>query len=183
MSEVAAKYPLKQAGAPASEHVPPGQVDASEISLGTGTFIGGTVGSPTIVGSGKKDDLTLNFQAADIHEVVKAILGELLGANYIIEQGVTGTVTTDTTGGLRKSDLITVLEMLLQQSNAALVDEGGLYRIVPISKSMRSGLGFRNGRADPTYGMQIISLRHIAVSEMQKIIDPILHEDALIYAD
>jgi general secretion pathway protein D len=31
--------------------------------------------------------------------------------------------------------------------------------------------------------MQIISLRHIAVSEMQQIIDPILREDALIFAD
>lgn len=156
-----------------------------EISLGTGTFTGSSPSAPTTRATSADEGLMLNFQDADIQEVVKAILGEMLGQNYIIEQGVTGTVTTETSGGLNKSDLLSVLEMLLRQSQAALIKEGDLYRIVPISTSIKGGVSTRTGQRsdDPSYGMQIITLRYIAVSEMQKIIEPVLSEGALIYAD
>ena len=159
--------------------------DAGEMTLGSGTFTGSNPTHPVSSATAKGEGIVLNFQAADIQEVVKAILGEMLGENYIIEQGVSGTVTTETSGGLSKSDLLTVLEMLLRQAQAALIKEGDLYRIVPISTSIMGAVSPNTGkrRGDPSYGIQIVTLRYIAVNEMQKIIAPILSERALIYAD
>jgi len=160
------------------------QADEDEINLGTATFSGD---KPTDKKSQSIDadkDIVLNFQGVDIQEVVKAILGEMLGENYVIEQGVTGTVTTETSGGLYKDDLLTVLELLLRQSQAALIKEGNLYRISPIATSVKGGVGPKGkNRQDASYGMQIITLRNIAVAEMQKIIAPVLSEGALLHAN
>jgi general secretion pathway protein D len=155
------------------------------VELGSGSFIGADTSAPLTRIASEKDGIVLNFQNADVQEVVKAILGEMLGVNYIIEQGVSGTVTTETSGGLARADLLTILEMLLRQSQAALIKEGDLYRIVPLATSLKGGLSPRsrqNGK-DGAFGMQIIALRYIAVGEMQKILAPLLVDGALIYAD
>ena len=156
-----------------------------ETMLGTATFTGSNPADPIARSTATDEGIVLNFQGADIQEVVKAILGEMLGANYVIEQGVTGTVTTETSGGLNKEDLLTVLELLLRQSQAALVKEGDLYRVVPIATSIKGGVSptARNRQNDAAYGLQIITLRYIAVAEMQKIIEPILSDGALIHAN
>ncbi len=165
-----------------SSSLPAGQ---DEIALGTATFTGANPGDPIARSAATDEGIVLNFQDADIQEVVKAILGEMLGANYVIEQGVAGTVTTETSGGLDKDDLLTVLELLLRQSQAALLKEGDLYRIVPIATSIKGGLSpnARNRRNDASYGIQIITLRYIAVAEMQQIIEPVLSDGALIHAN
>ena len=158
--------------------------DPSSIALGTGTFVRATPTSVRAPTGADNDGVILNFQNADIQEVVKAVLGEMLGQNYVIDQGVTGTVTTETSGGLNKSDLLPVLETLLRQVQATLIKDGELYRIAPLATSLKGGvrpLGSRRGEA--SYGMQIVTLRYIAVAEMRKILEPILADGALIHAD
>ncbi len=159
--------------------------EKNELSLGTATFTGSNPAQPVVRTAADDEGIVLNFQGADIQEVVKAILGEMLGQNYIIEQGVTGTVTTETSGGLNKSDLLSILELLLRQSQAVLIKEGDLYRIVPISTSIKGGISASSKKkhSDPSYGIQIITLRYIAVNEMQQIMEPILSEGALMHAN
>jgi len=157
----------------------------NEMSLGTATFTGSSPTDPRSRSATAGEGIVLNFQNADIQEVVKAILGEMLGENYVIEQGVTGTVTTETSGGLNKDDLLTVLELLLRQSHAALIKEDNLYRVVPTATSLKGGVSPKTQKRhnDASYGIQIITLRYIAVAEMQKIIEPVLSDGALIHAN
>ncbi|TDJ63191.1 MAG: type II secretion system protein GspD [Proteobacteria bacterium] len=163
----------------------PATHDQSEMVLGSETFIASGIVRSSSRDTVDNEGIILNFQAADIQEVVKAILGDILGENYIIEQGVSGTVTTETSGGLNKSDLLPILEMLLRQSQAALIKDGTVYRIVPIATAIKGTISptTANQQRDPSYGMQIVTLRYIAVNELQKIIEPILNDGALIYAD
>jgi general secretion pathway protein D len=66
--------------------------------------------------------VTLNFDGTDIREVVKVILGDLLGVNYVLDPAVSGSVSLETGRPLRRDLLIPTLEMLLRMNNAALVD-------------------------------------------------------------
>lgn len=184
-SGAALEFPSEQDSEPDFTHATTIPAEQDEISLGTATFTGSNAAQPVSRTAAADEGIVLNFQGADIQEVVKAILGEMLGENYIIEQGVTGTVTTETSGGLNKDDLLGVLELLLRQSQAALINDGDLFRVVPIATSIKGGVS-PNARArqnEPTYGIQIISLRYIAVTEMQKIIEPVLSDGALLHAN
>lgn len=179
----AAAYPLEsgQGGEPP----PTTNGDGTTLELGTGVFTGANPSAPVVTAATESEGIVLNFQNADIQEVVKAILGDMLGENYLVEQGVTGTVTTETSGGVAKEDLLTILELLLRQTQATLIKDGDLYRVVPVATSLKGSLSPNAGRQrdDPSFGLQIVTLRYIAVAEMQKILEPILRENALVHTN
>ena len=179
----ATAYPLEseQGGEPP----PTTNGDGTTLELGTGVFTGANPSAPVVAAATESDGIVLNFQNADIQEVVKAILGDMLGENYLVEQGVTGTVTTETSGGVAKEDLLTILELLLRQTQATLIKDGDLYRVVPVATSLKGSLSPNAGRQrdDPSFGLQIVTLRYIAVVEMQKILEPILRENALVHTN
>src|SRR5690606_8591750 len=54
---------------------------------------------------------TFNFEGAPIQVVVKAILGEMLGQNYVIQPGVQGTVTLATPRPVSPAAARDLLEM------------------------------------------------------------------------
>ena len=81
-------------------------------------------------------DVKLNFQNANLLEVIKVVLGDMLGISYTVDPSVQGTVSMQTTGALRRDDLIPTLELLLRMNNAALVTSQGLYRVVPLANAM-----------------------------------------------
>ena len=158
---------------------------AAQVTEGTGQFVNPAAGRPASRPAAADGDIILNFQAADLQEVAKVILGDLLGQNYVIDPNVSGTVSTDTTHGLAKEDLLPVLDTLLAINQAALIKEPGLYRVVPLTSALKGEL--RPTPEIPAIGsglsIQIIALQFIAVAEMQKILEPILSDGALVYAD
>ncbi len=158
----------------------------ADVVEGTGEFV-----KPDRPGTGRSDTaedgaIILNFQGTDIHEVVKAVLGNLLNLNYVIDPSVSGVVNTDTSGGLSRDDLLPVLETLLGMNGAALVvDSNGLHRIIPKSRALKGTTSpYSSALARmPGYGVQIVPLRYIAVAEMQKILAPFVEEQNLVFAD
>jgi general secretion pathway protein D len=163
----------------------PLQTLETQVSKGTGQFIDSAAARARPEAAPKSGDIILNFQAADLQEVVKVVLGDLLGQNYVIDPNVSGTVSTDTTQGLAKEDLLPVLETLLALNQAGLIKEQGVYRVVPLSKALKGSIRpeYEVPRIDSGLGIQIIPLRFIAVAEMQKILEPILSDGSLVYAD
>ena len=56
----------------------------------------------------------------------------MLGLNFVIDPRVQGTVTLASFGSIPKKDILPVFESVMRMSNAAVVREGNLVKIVPI---------------------------------------------------
>ena len=90
----------------------------------------------------------LNFENADAGAVSKAILGDILQANYSVDRRVTGQITLTSSQPVPRARLVPLLESALASIGAAVVKDQDLYRVVPsaeagaIAGARHSGEGF-----------------------------------------
>jgi general secretion pathway protein D len=131
------------------------------------------------------DAVTLNFVEAPIAQAAKTIIGDILEANYVIEEGVEGTITLQTGSPIGRDALLSVLEAVLRPKGAAIIKERGLYRIVPLATALRGGAGLRlSQKADlPGFGVHIEPLRYVAAAEMARILEPIAPQGSILRVD
>ena len=150
-----------------------------ELYPGTDRFVSGATQqnrktSPTGTGS-----YSLNFDEADLGEVAKVILGDILGQNYVLSPKVAGKVTLQTTEPLTKEELLPTLEMVLRMNNAALVKDGKIYHIEPASEALFiSDLNSRSG-----YQTRVIPVKNVAVQDIADIMKPLVHEKTILNVD
>lgn len=132
-----------------------------------------------------KGEYSLNFDDADLGEVAKVILSEILKKNYTISPQVSGKVTLQTTDPLSKDDLIPTLEMLLSVNNAALSIEDGMYLIKPANEAVYSASfqSLGTGRLPTGYQTRVIPIRNVAAGEIAEVLKPLLPEKALVHVD
>src|SRR5690606_33004754 len=93
----------------------------------------GATGGPFVAPGGQatgEGAYRLNFENAQIGEVVRAILGDSLGLNYVIDPQVSGRVTLVSARPVVQEDLIPILEAILRLNQAALVTDGVIYKVV-----------------------------------------------------
>ena len=154
------------------------------ILPGTGNFIDRkTATKPPSVTRTTAGEVTLNFEEADIRDVIKVVF-DTLKENYTIDPQVQGEVTVQTGRPLARDQLLPTLETLLRANNTVLVREGGVYRIIPAAGAAQRGvLTPRLGRGDLGYGVRIVPLRYVSATEMQTIIAPFLPEGGILRAD
>jgi general secretion pathway protein D len=128
---------------------------------------------------------SLNFADLPIADVVKMILGDLLGENYVIAAGVSGTVTFSTARPVTPEQAFSILEMLLAWNNLALIYVDGQYSVVPASSAVRGNLVPRLAPADQARGYELraVPLEFIAPTEMEKLLQPYAREGAILKAD
>ncbi|MCU7947738.1 MAG: type II secretion system secretin GspD [Candidatus Thiodiazotropha sp. (ex Cardiolucina cf. quadrata)] len=163
-------------------------MEKPELFYGTGKFIASQKAKPVAsTGAPAKGEITLNFEQADLREVIQTILGELLKESYILDPAVKGTVTIQTGKPLSQNDLLATLETLLQMNGAAMVEVDGVYRILPISAAIQ-GIKtpqLANARAPlPSgYALQIVPLDYLAASEMAEILKPLAPKGGIIRVD
>jgi len=119
---------------------------------------------------GGNGNYRLNFENAQIQEVVRAILGDALGANYVIDPEVSGRVTLSSARPISKANLIPILESLLRMNEAALLTEGDFYRVVYDSNVGNLTVG-GPGRSNPGYGLTVLPLRFVSAKTMLGLID------------
>ncbi len=91
---------------------------------GTGDVIG-SVPKEKVVTAGK-GDVTLNFANAAISEVVRAVLGDVLGLNYALSPKVEGNVTIRTSRPLPRAAALPALEDVLRLHGVAIVKAGNI---------------------------------------------------------
>jgi general secretion pathway protein D len=180
---VAAVEPAPETDAAASDSAPTPSADTREeiIERGTGAFIGAAPGRRA--GDATPGDINLRFDGADIREFVRAVLGDILGVNYLIDPMVTGTVTVQTTRPIRDDELLPLFEQILDANGAALLRDGALYQVVPrIAAAGRADLV--TGR-DASGGVrtQVIPLRFIAAAEMQRILESVVADPSSLRMD
>ena len=161
---------------PASS-APPARPDNDFYRPGTGRLVG-AAGSARAAGTDARDEgeIKLNFQNANLLEVVKVILGDMLNASYVVDPQVQGAVTMQTSRALPRSALLPTLELLLRMNGAAVVADGAVYRIVPLADAP-SGvrapqLGDSSLPLPQGYGVRVVPLKYVAAEEIAQILEP-----------
>lgn len=131
------------------------------------------------------DAVTLNFEEAPLTEVAHAVLGDILGLDYIIEHPVEGQITLRTRTPIPRNQLLEILESLLQANNAYILRDKNDRFVVSSSPAMSKlrpafdnavsrGVGFSN---------IIVSLEYIGAAEMAEILRPVAEDSAFVRVD
>ena len=157
------------------------------IRRGNGQTINRSAASapmPTLAGA-RNGSATFNFEGESVHAVVKAILGDMLGQNYVIAPGVQGTVTLGTPKPVSPAEALNLLEMVLGWNNARLVYSGGRYNIIPMDQALAGTIAPSTGPAANARGFEVrvVPLRFISASEMKKVLEPYARPNAIVNTD
>lgn len=154
----------------------------AEIYRGSGGMVDLSKAPPQPVD--EEGEITLNFQQMEVAEVVKIILGEILGMNYVLDPNVSGTVSLQTSRPLTRAALLPTLEALLQVNGAVLVKSQNFYEVVPIDAAPSSALVPRLNPVELRgYQLLVIPLRYISAAELQKILEPLKPVKGLMRVD
>ena len=152
--------------------VPRGRVTAFR-ERGTGAYAAGTRAAtrPDFGPEGGKADITLNYFNADVREVVRNVLGETLHFPYAIGSAVQGTITLQTPGPVRADEALVALGNALHSSNLAMVESGGVYRVIPAADAAQEAPMARPGLG--TNGARVINLQFVSATEVVKVLQPL----------
>src|ERR1700744_2044660 len=131
--------------------------------------------------SSQPNDVTLNFPNADVHEVAKSILGDILGLNYAVDPSATGTVTVQTAEPVARVDVLPILEESLAAAKLGLIKKGTVYTIIPIDKAKRQPQLLNSN--EPGFGSESITLHYVNAVELKKLLDPLVPEGSISQAD
>ncbi len=157
-----------------------------QIRRGTGQVINQSAGSapPPNLGA-TSGSATFNFEGESLHAVVKAILGDMLGQNYVIAPGVQGTVTLATPKPVSPAEALNLLEMVLGWNNARLVFTGGRYNVVAADQALAGNVAARTGSASTARGFEVrtVPLKFVSATEMEKILKPYARPNAIVNVD
>ena len=115
---------------------------------------------------GKKTDITFNFQNADIKEVLKVILGDIMGLNYTIDKRVTGVITLRTEGEFYNSELMDIVQATLNINGFAIVNDGNIFQVLPIQEARSESRIVQLDSSVKPGGREVITqlvpLKHVA---------------------
>src|SRR5215813_1498635 len=128
------------------------------------------------------DGVELNFEGDDIQNVAKTVLGDTLGISFVVDPRVQGNVTLASTGPIPRKDVLPVFESVLRMSNAAVVHEGNLVKIVPVAEA--SGTGAVNiGAGQAGFGVSIVPLHYTAATTIARTAENFLSRPGAIKID
>jgi general secretion pathway protein D len=123
-----------------------------------------------------------NFDSADIQTVAKTLVGDTLGVSYVIDPRVQGNVTFSSAGPIARKDLLPVFESVMRMSNAAVIHEGALLKIVPVPEAAGAG-SVSVGAGQPGFGVAIVPLRYTSATSVARLAENFLSRPGAIRAD
>ncbi len=134
---------------------------------------------PTVYGG-----LALNN--ASLTEVID-LLAQKLKINYILDPRVKGGVILNTYGETKDIDTRSLLETILRINGFGMVQQGELYRIVPLSDISHLPIP-PEMKSDPNSipeddrtMLNLVFLKYITADELAKVLEPFQGENARIY--
>lgn len=156
----------------------------NEEFIGSGEFMAKAT-KPSVSKSTVDGKYSINFDAADIGEVSKIILSDMLEENYILNPAVKGSITLQTTKPLHKDDLLPTLETLLRVNGAVLIKRNGVYRIEPDAKGVHTADAsiLVSEQLGTGYQVKVIPLEYVGVIDMAEVIKPVVPASAIIRID
>jgi general secretion pathway protein D len=124
------------------------------------------------VGRTSGDGINLNFENAEIKTVARAILGDVLNLNYAVDPRITGTISLSTQRPVPRAHVLSLLETALRAQGAVIVQQKGIYRILPDDEAVgisQTNVG-RDAGADG-YAITALPLENISADSLLKILD------------
>lgn len=177
----AEQEPAKDAGKTAAESKtseykrPP----AATIHKGTGALIKPTPAEKPPTGAA---NITLNFEAADVRDIAKTVLAEILKESYIVDPKVQGTISFRTTRPLAKEALLPTLETVLRMNGVVMVKENGIFKVMPAA-NVKGSLSPQTGSAIAGFTMQVVPLKFVGAKEMGKMLESVAADPNLVKVD
>lgn len=160
--------------------------EAPQQQYGTGVFINaaavhGKSGGVANAGG----TITFNFDNQPVQAAVKAILGDVLHANYSIGPDVKGTVTFATSQPVTQDEVLPILQMLLSWTGNALIRQNARYLVVPIDQAAAGNLVPGLGAVSPGagYAARLFPLHYVSAEAMQKLLKPFADAKAFLLVD
>jgi len=133
-----------------------------------------------------RGSISLNFDDADVYQVIQTIFGDVMRVNYIVDPRVKGRVTFRSVAPIPTAQVLPIMETILRINGIGVVEDGGLYRVVPISEVARepASVGFgRDPEKIPSAGkslVQVVPILFLQSSEVIKLITPFLSTSAVV---
>jgi len=124
------------------------------------------------------EGVEMNFDGADVQTVAKTLLGDVLGLNFVVDPRVQGSVTLASVGPIPRKDVLPAFESVLRMSNAAIVHEGSLVKIVPIPEGGNSTINV--GAGQPGYAVSLVPLRYTSAATVAKTVEGFLSRPGAI---
>jgi general secretion pathway protein D len=159
---------------------------APQEQYGTGVFINPAATKGKSGGAANEGgEITFNFDNQPVQAAVKAILGDVLHANYSIAPDVKGTVTFATSQPVTQAEVLPILQMLLSWTGNALIQRNGGYMVVPVDQAAAGNLVPGLGAVSPGagYAARLFPLHYVSASAMQELLKPFANPKAFLLVD
>ena len=133
---------------------------------------------------GEEDGIQLNFDNADIYEVIQ-VIAETLELNYIIDPQVKGVVNIQSGKKVPLNQLFPVFKKILHINGLDIRSEG-FYDYIYVAKkssadAIRSPDQIGQLKDSSARVIQIVPVSHISAQEALKLIEPYLSDQGSIY--
>ena len=158
------------------------------VHPGSGDVVRTASGTPTGATIAPGDDVTLNFVDTDLHEVMRSVLGDLLGLSYVVDPKLQATITVQTTRPLHRDQVLPALQGILRADGFGLVETGGIYRVVPVDDVAHhpasTSIAGQDARpAGGSVGVQVVPLKYVSAAGLRETIDAILPKGVSVQTD
>jgi general secretion pathway protein D len=137
-------------------------------------------------GTNAVGDVNLDFADADVREVARAVLGDILKVPFTVDPQLQGRVTLKTANPLRREDVVAALEASLRAVSAVVLVKDGVYSVVPAADAQKRTPDYEvygEQTRLPGYGVAIVPLKYIAAAEMKKVLEPMAPAGAILNVD
>ena len=159
----------------------------STMIKGTGKFVNLGASVTETATSADGDHFTLNFVNAEIADVSRAVLGEMLGLAFTVDPKVRGLVTFQAKKPLARDAVVPALDKVFAIHDVVIVRDDDLYEVVPRTQVDQTNAPFQYGRnlnlATPGSRLQIVPLNYISVRSLRDILGRIGSDKAIVYDD
>jgi general secretion pathway protein D len=131
------------------------------------------------------EDVSLNFEQAPLSEVTHAIMSDILGLDYVIDNAINGNVTLRTRTPIPRNELLKVLESLLKANRVIMIrGDDNRYLITGSAQASKLSPGISSpNNLVAGYSTIIAPLRYISASNMAGILKPVAEESAFVRID
>ncbi|WP_375462393.1 type II secretion system secretin GspD [uncultured Methylobacterium sp.] len=116
----------------------------------------------------------LNFERAEVKDVIHAILNETLGLNYTMGAEVAGQITISSPRPMNRVELLSALETVLSGQGYTMTRNAAGYRITAAATSI-GNVNFGSNQ-QPGYGVSVVPLRYVSAAVMSKLVSGFVTE-------
>ncbi|OBS52680.1 type II secretion system protein GspD [Methylosinus sp. 3S-1] len=166
-----------------------GRAGRAETILGSGRFVGSSRARKKADDAADEDGVTLNLVNLPISDAAKVVLGDIVGADYVVDPRLEGKVTVHTSKPVKKAAAIDLFQSSLRVAGALIVDTDGVYKIVPADQAATSGARLSVGAAPAARaeqigsGVRVVQLHYVSAAEMKRVLEPISQRGGIVQAD